>query len=75
MDGFILGYFLVELIRIFHRAVFYACAATNTLVLDNVPRFPCQGYLKVAFVAFNSVNFRKGEYLYVWMPADLDQFR
>ncbi len=74
VNGFVFRYFLIELIRVFHRAIFYACTATGTFVLDNVSGFPCQGYLKITFFPFYRVNFSKRENLYVWMPADLDQF-
>ena len=74
MDGFILRYFLIKLIRVFDRAVFYAGRTTRAFVLQNIPGLFNQGYLKVSCFAFYTVNFSIGEDLYIGMPADLDQF-
>ena len=74
MDGFILRYLLIKLIRIFDRAVFYAGRTTRAFVLQNIPGLFNQRYLKVPCFAFYTVNFSIGEDLYVGMPADLDQF-
>ena len=74
MDGFIFGYFLIELIRVFNRAIFCTGRATRAFVLDNVSGSFGQGYLKVTCLAFYTVNFSMGKDLYVRMPADLDQF-
>ena len=75
MNGFILGYILIELIRVFNRAIFCTGRATRASVLDNVSGFLGQGDLKVSCLAFYTVNYSMGEDLYIWMPADLDQFR
>ena len=74
MDGFILGYFLIIHIRVFNRAVFCTGRAARALVLDNVSGFLGQGDLEIPCFALYTVNFRMGKNLYVWMPADLDQF-
>ena len=74
MDGFILRYLLIKLIRVFDRAVFYAGRTTRAFVLQNIPGLLNQRYLKVPCFAFYTVNFSIGEDLYVGMPADLDQF-
>jgi hypothetical protein len=74
VDRLVFRYFLIELIRIFHRTVFDTCPTAGTFVFDNIPGFRFQGYLEVTLVAFYGVNFRKCQNLYVWMPADLDQF-
>ena len=74
MDGLILGYFLIEHIRVFIRAVFDTGRTARAIVLDNVSGFFRQGDLKVPCFALYTVNFRMGKNLYVWMPADLDQF-
>jgi hypothetical protein len=74
MDGLILRYFLIELIRVFNRAVFYAGRTARAFVLFNVPGLPDQGYLEVSCFSFYTVNFRIGQDLYIGMPADLDQF-
>ena len=74
MDGFVLRYFLIKLIRVFDRAVFYAGRTTRAFVLQNIPGLFNQRYLKVSRFAFYTVNFSIGEDLYIGMPADLDQF-
>jgi hypothetical protein len=74
MDGFILRYFLIKLIRVFDRTVFYTGGTTRAFFLQNIPGLFIQRYLKVPRFAFYTVNFSIGEDLYVWMPADLDQF-
>jgi hypothetical protein len=74
MDGFILRYFLIKLIRVFNRAIFCTGRATRAFVLYNVSGFLGQGYLKVPCFALYTANFSMGKDLYIWMPADLDQF-
>ena len=73
MDGFIKRYFLIILIRIFGRAVFYACSTARTFILKNIPWLFSQGYLKVSYLPFYTVDFSIGEDLYIGVPADLDQ--
>jgi len=74
MDGFILRYFLIKLIRVFDRAVFYTGRTTRALVLQNISGLFNQRNLEVSCFPLDTVNFRVGQDLYVWMPADLDQF-
>ena len=74
MNRFILRYFLIESIRIFHRAVLYTGRTTRAFLLNNVSGLLGQGYLEISRLAFYTVNFGKCQNLYVWMPADLDQF-
>ena len=74
MDGFILRYFLIKLIRVFDRAVFYAGSTTRAFVLDNVSGLFSQVYREVSCFPFYSVKFSIGKDLYIGMPADLDQF-
>jgi hypothetical protein len=74
MDGFILGYFLIKHIRVFNRAVFDTGGTSRAVFLDNVSGLLGQGDLKVPCFTLYAVNFRMGKNLYVWMPADLDQF-
>ena len=74
MDGFILRYFLIKLIRVFDRAVFYTGSTTRAFVLYNVSGLLDQGYLEVSCFPFYTVNFSIGQDLYIGMPADLDQF-
>ena len=73
MDGFILRYFLIILIRVFGRAVFYTGSTTGALVLSNIPGLFNQRYLEVSCFPCYTVNFSIGENLYIGMPADLDQ--
>ena len=75
MDSFILGYFLVEWVRVFHRTALDTGRATRALVLYNVSGLFDKCYLKVSCLPFYTVNFSIRQDLYVWMPADLDQFR
>jgi len=74
MDGFILRYFLIKLIRVLDRAVFYTGSTTRAFVLYNVSGLLDQGYLKLSCFPFYTVNFSIGQDLDVGMPADLDQF-
>ena len=75
MYSFVHGYILVKWIRIFHRTIFNTGGTSRALVFNNISR-PCfQGYLKITLFPFYGINFCKCENLYVWMPADLDQFR
>ena len=48
MHGLVVGYFLVVLIGILHRAIFDADAAAGAFVFDDVARFLCQPDGKVA---------------------------
>jgi hypothetical protein len=74
MDGFILRYFLIKLIRVFDRAIFYTGRTTRALVLQNISGLFNQGYLEVSCFPLYTVNFSIGQDLYIGMPADLDQF-
>jgi len=75
MDGFVLRYFLIKLVRVCYRAVFYTGSTARTFVLYNVSGLSNQRYFEVSCLSFYTVNFSIGQYLYVGMPADLDQFR
>jgi len=75
MDGFILRYFLIKLIRVLDRAVFYTGSTTRAFVLYNVSGLSNQRYFEVSCLSCYTVNFSIGQYLYIGMPADLDQFR
>jgi hypothetical protein len=74
MDGLILRYLLIELIRVCDRAVFYTGRTTRAFVLQNIPGLSNQGYPKVSCFSFYSVNVSIRQDFYVGMPADLDQF-
>jgi hypothetical protein len=74
MDGFILRYFLIKLIRVFDRAVFYAGGTTRAFALYNISGLFNQGYLEVSCFPYDTVNFSIRQDLYIGIPADLDQF-
>jgi len=57
MDGFIFRYFLIELIRVFDRAVFDTGGTTRASVLYNIPGLFNQGYFEVSCFPFDTVNF------------------
>ena len=75
MDGFIFRYVLIKLIRVFDRAVFYTGSTTRAFVLYNVSGLSNQRYLEASCLPCYTVNFSIRQYLYIGMPADLDQFR
>jgi len=72
--GLVLGYVLVELVRIFDRAVFHTYRAARALVFKDVSRFSIEGYLEIAFFPCNALYVSIRQYFYIRMPADLDQF-
>jgi len=74
VDGFILRYFLIKLIRVFDRAVFYTDSTTRAFALINISGPFNQRYPEVSCFPFYTVNFSIGKDLYIGMPADLDQF-
>jgi hypothetical protein len=73
MDGFIQRYFLIILIRVFDRTVFYTDGTTRAFILQDIPGFFNQRYVKISCLPFYTVNLGIGEDLYIGMPADLDQ--
>jgi hypothetical protein len=73
MHCFIQGYFLIKLIGVFDRAVFYAGSTTRAFILYNVSGLFNQRYLEVSCFPFYAVNFGISQDLYIGMPADLDQ--
>jgi len=75
VNGFIIRYILIKLIRVFYRAVFYTGSTTSAFIFYNVSGLFGKGYLKVTRFSFHTVNFSIGQDFYIWMPADLDQFR
>ena len=74
MNSFVFRYLLIELIRVDNRAVFYTGSTTRTFALINIAGPFSQCYLKIPRFTFYTVNFGIGKYLYIGMPADLDQF-
>jgi len=74
MDGFILRYFLIKLIRVFDRAVFYTGRTARALALNDIPGLPRQRDPEISCLSFDTVNLCIRQDLDVGMPADLDQF-
>jgi hypothetical protein len=74
MDRLVHRYFLIVLVRIFGGTIFYAGGATRTFVLKDIPWLLSQGYLETSYLPLHALDFGVGEDLYIWMPADLDQF-
>ncbi len=75
MDSLIFGNILVELVRIFYRAVFDTGSTAGAFVLINVPRFFDKGNLEVPGFTFNFIDFGVSQDFYISLPVDLDQFR
>jgi hypothetical protein len=73
MDGFIVRYFLIILIRVFGRAILYTSSTTGAFVLQDISGLFNQRYLEVSFFPCYTVNFSIRQDLYIGMPADLDQ--
>jgi len=74
VDGFVLRYFLIELIRVLDGAVFNTGSTAPAFIFINVPGLPGQGYFKVSCFTFDFFDFGVAQDLYVLVPADLDQF-
>jgi hypothetical protein len=73
MDCFIVRYFLIKLIRVLDRAVFYTDCTAGAFALVNIFGLFIQPYLEVPCFPRYTVNFSIGEDFYILMPADLDQ--
>lgn len=74
MDGLVLRYPLIELVRVFDRAVFHAGGAARAFILDDVPGLLQQAYPEPSRLSLDPVYFRIRQDLYVGVPVDLDQF-
>ena len=74
MDGFILRYLLIKLIRDFDGAVFDTGRTTRAFALNDISGFLNECYPEISLFPFDTVNFSIAQNLYVRMPADLDQF-
>jgi len=74
MDSLIGRQVLIVGIRNLDRTILDADGTTRTFVLDNVPGLFIQRDPEISCNPFDPVNFSVGQYLYVRMPADLDQF-
>jgi hypothetical protein len=75
MDSLVGRYFLIERVGIADRTAFDTGGAAPAFILDNVSGFFRQCYPEVTRFAFDAIDFGIAQYLYVRMPADLDQFR
>ena len=73
MNSLVHGNFLIILVRVLNRAIFYADGAAGAFVFKYVPGFFDQGHVEIAGFAFDRLNFRICEHFDVWVPADLDQ--
>jgi hypothetical protein len=73
--GFIFGNILVELVRILGRAVLNACCTACAQVLFDISGFTVQGNMEITSLTLDVIYLSVSQYLYVRMPADLDQFR
>ncbi len=74
MDGLVVRYFLIIGVRVLDRTISYTCCTTGAFVLYNVSWFLDQVDREISCLPLYTDNFRKCQNLYVWMPADLDQF-
>jgi hypothetical protein len=74
VDDFIGRNILIKRVRIADRAALDAGSTAPAFILDNIPGFFRQSYLEVTGFTFDFGDFGIRQYLYVWMPADLDQF-
>jgi hypothetical protein len=75
MHGFVVRYPLIIGIGIVNRTIFNACGTPRTFVLDDVAGFGGQRDFEITRLSLNAVHVGECQNLYVWMPADLDQFR
>jgi hypothetical protein len=65
---------LIVRIRDLDRAVLDAGTTARAFVLDNVSGLFIQRDPEISCNPLDPVNFSIRQNLYVWMPADLDQF-
>jgi hypothetical protein len=74
MHRFIRRKVLIVGIGDFNRAILDTDGTTRAIVLDDVSGLFRQGDLEISRFPPDAVNFSIGQYLDIWMPADLDQF-
>ena len=74
MDRFILRYLLIKSIGVHDWTVLYTGSTSRTFVLVDISRLLSQRYIEVSCLPYYTVNFSKGQDLYVDVPVDLDQF-
>jgi hypothetical protein len=66
---------LIKGIRVFDWTVFHASGTAGTLVFINISWLLGQSNVEATGLALYPVDLSIGEYLYVYVPVDLDQFR
>jgi len=69
------GYLLIILVWILDRTVFNTCCTACAFILFYISRFFNECYKKITYLTLYLMDLSIGENLYIWMPADLDQFR
>ena len=75
MDSLVIRYVLIKSVRIFHRAVFNAGCAASAFIFYYKPWLFLKNYSEVTCLSFDTQDFSICQHFYVWVPADLDQFR
>ena len=75
MDGLVVRYSLVELIRVFNRAVLYTDSAPGTFALINIPGLFDHRNREVSCFPFYALNLGIGYHLYIGMPFAFNKFR
>ncbi|OPX95893.1 MAG: hypothetical protein A4E62_02873 [Syntrophorhabdus sp. PtaU1.Bin002] len=75
MDGLVVRYSLVELIRVFDRAVFYTDRAAGAFALVNISGLFDHRNREVSCLPFDALNLGIGYHLYVGMPFAFNKFR
>jgi hypothetical protein len=75
VDGFVVRYFLIELVRVFDWTVFYTGGTPRTFVFYDVSGLFGESNPKITCLPIYFIHFGEAENLNVRVPADLDQFR
>ncbi len=75
MNGFVLRDFLIELIGVLDRTVFYTGSAASAYALVNIPGLLSQRYIEVPCFTNYTIDLSIGEDFYICVPVDLDQLR
>jgi hypothetical protein len=75
MDGLTAGDRLVERVRVGNRAIFDAGSAAAAFIFPDIPGFLDEPDFEVPRLTLDRLDLGMGEDLYVFLPADLDQFR
>ena len=75
MNSLIFRYFLVELVGIFHRAIFDTGRTTRAFTLFDVTGLFEQSNLEVTRFTFDIIDFGVCHNLNIRMPSNLDELR